>query len=75
MLEEGVKLAEDVKDYHYADFITSIFLPEQIDSINEMANHVTKLSALSNNNHALYHYDLELQKMYPHTLKVKNSIK
>ncbi|KAJ8725035.1 hypothetical protein PYW07_015993 [Mythimna separata] len=70
-LQKGVKLAEDVKDYHYADFITSVFLTEQMDSIHEMASHITKLSTLSNDN-ALFHYNLYLEKMYPLPHKVKS---
>uniref|UniRef100_A0A2A4JTF3 Ferritin n=1 Tax=Heliothis virescens TaxID=7102 RepID=A0A2A4JTF3_HELVI len=69
LLEDGVKLAEEVKDYHYADFVTSEFLTEQARSINEMATHITKLMAIGDNSHALYHYDLELEKIHqlPHT--------
>ncbi|KAJ8727007.1 hypothetical protein PYW08_015404 [Mythimna loreyi] len=74
-LQEGVMLAEDLKDYHYADFITSVFLTEQMHSIHEMANHITKLSALSHDNHAIYHYDLELEKMYPLPHKLKSEMK
>lgn len=70
LLEQGMVIAEGVKDYHYADFVTSVFLAEQIKSIHEISNHVTQLTALGNNQHALYHYDWKLSKMYPYSIKI-----
>lgn len=64
-----MKLAEEVNDYQYADILTSVFLAEQMQSIHEMANHVTKLTALGNNSHAMIQYDFELQKLYPYSYK------
>lgn len=65
-LEDFIKVAEDVKDYHCLDVLTSVFLSEQIKSIYEMASHVTKLSWLNNDEQSLYHYDLKLAKKYPY---------
>ncbi|XP_047023507.1 ferritin heavy chain-like [Helicoverpa zea] len=67
LLENGVKLAEELKDFHYADFVTSQFLTDQVKSINEMATHITKLMAIGDNTHALYHYDLELERIHTQT--------
>ncbi|XP_026747181.1 ferritin-2 heavy chain-like [Trichoplusia ni] len=70
LLEQGVVIAEGVKDYHYAEFVTSVFLTEQIQSIHEISSHVAQLTALGNNHHALYHYDWKLAKMYPYSVKI-----
>ncbi|CAD0198813.1 unnamed protein product [Chrysodeixis includens] len=70
LLEQGIEIAEGVKDYHYAEFITSAFLSEQIKSIHEISNHVTRLTSLGNNQHAQYHYDWKLAKMYPYSNKI-----
>ncbi|XP_075972913.1 ferritin heavy chain B-like [Anticarsia gemmatalis] len=70
-IEEVIKVADEVKDYQCSDFLTSVFLAEQIESINEMAGHVTILTQLNKDTHALYHYDLELAKKYPYTFKTK----
>ncbi|XP_011553885.3 ferritin, heavy subunit [Plutella xylostella] len=69
LLEDVVKVAETANDYECADFVTSVFLKEQFKSINEMAHHVTRLARLKDE-HAIYHYDLELCKSHPYTPKI-----
>ncbi|KAH9641018.1 hypothetical protein HF086_015114 [Spodoptera exigua] len=74
LIEKGIKLAEEVKDYHYADFFTSAFLTEQIQSIYELDRHATNLTTLKCNDAFLLLYDMELQKKYPlpHDIKKSN---
>lgn len=62
-------MAESVKDYHCADYVTSVFMAEQMRSVNEMSHHVTKLAKLCDNEHALYHYDMKLAKNFPWAYK------
>ncbi|XP_013185515.2 ferritin heavy chain B-like [Amyelois transitella] len=64
-LEDLVVIAE--KDFQCVDFVTSRFLSEQISSIDELAQHIVNLCKLSDNEHSLYHYDLQLSKRYPYT--------
>ncbi|XP_022829546.1 ferritin heavy chain-like [Spodoptera litura] len=75
LIEKGIKLAEEVKDFHYVDFITSVFLTEQFQSIHEFDQHVTKLTTLKNNDAFYYLYDMELQKNYPLSHNIKNLFK
>lgn len=71
MLEEIVSQAEQVKDYQCADYITSVFLDDQIKSINEFCQHLTKIARLSKDEHGLYQYDLHLCKTHPYESKMK----
>ncbi|KAI5636699.1 ferritin-like domain-containing protein [Phthorimaea operculella] len=68
LLLDLVSAAESVKDYQCADYVTSVFLADQMKSLNEFSHHVTRLSRLSDEN-SFYLYDLELAKTYPYTYK------
>lgn len=68
-----MNIAESEKDPQCADFITSKFLAEQMNSIDELTKHFVNLTKLSNNEHALYDFDLRLAKSYPYDpLKLKH---
>ncbi|CAH2063198.1 unnamed protein product, partial [Iphiclides podalirius] len=71
LLENIVTLAEQVKDFQCADFITSVYLAEQMTSVNELSHHVTKMERLCGDEHAIYHYDLTLLKAYPNPFSFK----
>ncbi|CAK1578385.1 unnamed protein product [Parnassius mnemosyne] len=71
MLENIVKVAESVNDYQCADFITSVYLAEQMASINELSHHITNMSKICGDEHAVYHYDQRLLKSYPHPFNFK----
>lgn len=64
-------MAEQVKDFQCADFITSVYLAEQMSSVNEFSNHVTNINRLCGDEHAIYHYDLTLLKTHPSPFKFK----
>ncbi|KPJ01973.1 Soma ferritin [Papilio xuthus] len=71
LLENVVAVAEKVDDYQCADFITSVYLAEQMASINELSHHVTNMDRLCGDEHAVYQYDLQLLKSYPNPFKFK----
>ncbi|CAG4964560.1 unnamed protein product [Parnassius apollo] len=71
LLENIVNVAESVNDYQCADFITSVYLAEQMASINEFSHHITNMSRICGDEHAIYHYDQTLLKSYPHSFNFK----
>ncbi|XP_068628076.1 ferritin-2 heavy chain-like [Battus philenor] len=71
LLENIVQVAEKVNDYQCADFITSVYLAEQMESINEFSHHITNINRLSCDEHAVYQYDLQLLKTYPNPFTFK----
>lgn len=68
MIENLVKTAEMSKDFQAADYFTSVFLAEQMKSVNEMSHHISKLTKLTDE-HAIYHYDLRLLQSHPYIRK------
>ncbi|XP_061378934.1 ferritin heavy chain-like [Danaus plexippus] len=67
-----IQLADSEGDRHCADFITSTFLQEQIQSTNELWHHLTNLKRMNDNEHALYHYDKQLSKKFAYDIKGMN---
>ncbi|XP_004927855.1 ferritin heavy chain [Bombyx mori] len=65
LLEEIVTEANDIKDYHCADFVTSVYLSEQIQSINEINHYIIKLSSFGDDIHAIHNFDTSLIKLFP----------
>lgn len=49
-LNKIMDYANSTNDHHLGDFITSIFLKEQIDSINEIKKYITQINSCCSNN-------------------------
>lgn len=72
LLENLVSVAEKAKDYQCADYVTSVFLSEQIKSIDKFAHHVTQLGRLCDEP-SLYLYDSKLAETHPIKYKLNPS--
>lgn len=61
-LLELTKLTEEQGDPQAADFITSTFLAEQVESLKELADMLTNLNRLGNDGVGLWLFDQELER-------------
>ncbi|KAI8440242.1 hypothetical protein MSG28_001621 [Choristoneura fumiferana] len=68
LIQDLIGIAEKAKDYHCVDFVTSIFMTDQMDSINKISHHVTEIARLCDE-YGLWNYDQHLATTYPYNHK------
>ena len=61
------KVADDQNDAALTDFVDGSFLHEQLADIHELTAEVTKLDNMGEDQHARWHYDQMLQRIYHHS--------
>ena len=59
-LLEVHKLAEEQNDSQLCDFIASVFLKEQVESLKQLADMLTNLSRVGNDGVGLFLFDKDL---------------
>ncbi|XP_061705926.1 ferritin-2 heavy chain-like [Cydia pomonella] len=69
LIKTLVSTAEKDKDYHCANFLITVFLKEQMNSIHNLSQHVTHIARISEDPDALHQYDKYLQTTYPYKSK------